>query len=125
MSDIQAANHIVANRVVPGTKSNYRGKVNTIILYCISRPDHDSLFNERNDLICPLPADVVKALFGWLSTNTDLPKKKGGIRRNNQSEDDEEEEDDEDSDVDDTAFGRNDVTISFSCMQGYKSALLW
>ena len=64
----------------------------------------------------PLPISAIKSFFSWLSTNTELPKKKIGFDHNF--------EDLIDSD-DDDGFGNNDVTISSSTMQGYKSALMW
>ena len=76
MNAIEAAQHVVANRVVDGTKTNYKGKLNTIKLYLLSRPDNHELLTPEGNITFPLPVDVVKALFGWLSINTDLPEKK-------------------------------------------------
>jgi len=33
MEELQAAGHIIANRVVDTTKGNYKGKLNTIKIY--------------------------------------------------------------------------------------------
>jgi hypothetical protein len=88
MSDLLAANHVIANRVVAKTKCNYRGKLNTIKLYLLTCQNVELLISLDNKIIVPLSSDVVKGLFGWLSTNTDLPKKKRGRRANNQNEED-------------------------------------
>ena len=122
MTDLQAASRVVGNRVGPKSKVNYRGKMNTIKIYLISRDDRNTLLEGNNDIIVPLAHEVVKSLFGWLSKNTDLPKKK-----RNEEEHDDEENDDTDAvdDAGEDAFANNRATISHSCMQGYKSALVW
>ena len=73
VSNIDAANHIIGNRVVNGTKTNYRVKLNTIKLYLLSRPDSNELI-DNNNIMSPLSTEVVQSLFGFLSINTDLPK---------------------------------------------------
>jgi hypothetical protein len=122
MTDLQAASRVVSNRVGSKSKVNYRGKINTIKIYLISRDDRNDLLEGNNDIVVPLAHEVVKSLFGWLSKNTDLPKKK-----RNEEEHDGEENDDADADdvAGEDAFANNRATISHSCMQGYKSALAW
>jgi len=121
MTDLQAANRVVGNRVGPKSKVNYRGKLNTIKIYLISREDRHALLDGNNDIVTPMEDEVMKSLFGWLSKNTDLPRKK----RNDEDQDEDEDEvhgiDGEEAD----AFANNRATISHSCMQGYKSALVW
>jgi hypothetical protein len=55
-------------------------------------------FNVDNsgNILVPLPEEVIKQLFGWLSTNTDLPKK--GKKRNYDREAVVNDDDDEDED---------------------------
>ena len=74
-NNIDAANRIVGRRV--GTKSitNYRGKMNTIKAYLLQE-GHQDCIDSSGNVIVPLSSDIIRGLFGWLSTNTDLPKKK-------------------------------------------------
>ena len=174
MSDLLAANHIVELRVVEKTKGNYRGKIRQIIKYLCLTAQSRSRWIRRNEIRIPLSDAVIKQLFGYLSINTDLPKKKRGVRRRlredehveqnvqveqdgqvnvqveqdgqveHDEEDEEEEEDNDDIDEstnhdttsssislvnnsveEGTVFATNEITISHSCMQGYKSALGW
>jgi hypothetical protein len=81
-------------------------------------------FVEDNGIVVPLSSDCVKDLFGWLSTNTDLPKKNKrsqSIEEDNESDHGNDEAIDEHGDV----FAVNKITMSHACMQGYKSALGW
>ena len=78
----------------------------------------------------PLTKNVIDELFGWLSSNTSLPKRRG--RQHVNGIDDEEEPDDGYEEPDevidltiDDVFSERKITISASCMQGYKLALLW
>ena len=131
------AERIVANRVKSNSKGNYLGKINTIKLYLLSRDDHDLLIDQNNQIILPLPSAVVEDLFSWLNTNTDLPKKRPRRRNINDEDDhiidDDDVYDDEDENnnntnnnvPDESIFAENSITISSSCMQGYKSALIW
>ena len=79
--DDVAAEHIVSQRVAVKTKANYRGKINNIVLYLLSIPPLDQHVDANNQLVVPLPGAVIKKIFGWLSTNTDLPKKRGAQLR--------------------------------------------
>ena len=68
---------------------------------------------------------VLKAFFGWLSTNVDLPRKKR--KMDNEVDDMIEPVVDDSASIDDpvqTIEGAaNSQTISVSCMQSYKSAI--
>ena len=107
-----------------------------------SRKDGANFLDSDGNIIPPLPAEVIKDLFGWLSINTNLPYKQKGKTKSSksnedvseiESEDDEEKEAEEEVEEQDeekrkekqTIFAENKVTISHSCMQGYKSALVW
>jgi len=77
---IDAADHIISKRVCRKTSYGYRGKLNHIKLFITTLSADDEyrdlmLFDENGELIIPLPQNVIEKLFGWLSTNTDLPKK--------------------------------------------------
>ena len=111
---MDAASYIIERRIVEGTRSNYRGKLNTIIGFI--RQAHPYLRRDDGSLVIPLPRQVIEELFGWLSTNTDLPKLRG--REEAEIENELEPEDPDD-------YAQTKVTISPSTMQGYKSALLW
>lgn len=117
-----AAEHIVSQRIAVKTKANYRGKINNIVLYLLSTPPLGQHVDANNQLVVPLPSTVIKKIFGWLSTNTDLPKKRGAYIR---QEVDDLDDIDANEDVNVDVFANNKVTISHSCMQGYKSALQW
>ena len=65
----------------------------------------------------PISLDLIKQIFGWLSTSVYLPKRR---RRNNVQGIDVIIAED----IDDN-FGESSVTISAPCIQGYKSALRW
>ena len=66
---MDAASYIIERRIVEGTRSNYRGKLNTIIGFI--RQAHPYLRRDDGSLVIPLPRQVIEELFGWLSTNTD------------------------------------------------------
>ncbi len=73
-----------------------------------------------------LPFQIIQELFGWLSKNTNLPASNRRIQRNAPAEECEDEVDNNnDTEANDDMFADNRQTISSSCMQGYKSALLW
>ena len=117
--DVEAAVDVINHRVVAGTTSNYRGKLNTIKVYFATRGDAEYLVDENNEICLPLENEVIQELFGWLSRNTDIPTRK----RQNVDEDGVEEEDEAEEDED--IFARRAITISPSTMQGYKSTLKW
>ena len=119
----EAANRVVGKRVIENTKAGYRGKIRNI--YKFLESNHRRWIrniNSTSEIKLPLNLEILKVLFGWLSTNTDLPKKK-----KKKSEEDSDDDSDSESDNDDgeTCFADNEITISHSCMQGYKSALVW
>jgi len=53
-------------------KVNYRGKMNAIKIYLITRDDRNTLLEGNSDIVVPLTHEVIKSLFGWLSKSTDL-----------------------------------------------------
>jgi hypothetical protein len=100
-------------------------------------------------IVPPLPFEVIQNLFGWISTNTDIPttssskskhilntknivggaaNKGAGVVEHDGSDNDDDEEN---AAFEPTRTDENDIfnekkrTISVSCMQGYKSALKW
>ena len=120
-----AANIIHGKRINLRSQRNYQGKINTIKVFLLSRPDEYShLIQEDGTILVPLSSECVKDLFGWLSINTDLPKKN---RRSQLTEagDESDSANEEDVGEDVDVFAVNKVTMSHACMQGYKSALGW
>ena len=73
--NLQAANHVLSKRVVVKTKSSYRGKLKNILKYLQSNLNYRRWIR-NGEIKVPLSEEVIKSLFGYLSTNTDLPKKK-------------------------------------------------
>jgi hypothetical protein len=125
---LNAANHVIGLRTSKKTKDNYKSKLNTIKIYLKSLDTQEVdptqfCLDENGDIKVPLPNEVIQKLFGWLSTNTDLPKKSYKHKRKIEEENESDDEDDNSDIVD--IFAERMVTISESCMQGYKSALLW
>ncbi len=107
-----AADHIYALRVGTRSTKNYMSKINTIKAFLISTGHQDA----SRDVIVPLSLDVIKHIFGWLSTNTQLPNRN---KRTRLAPEVNFQEDVENN------HGDTSITISPSCMQGYKSALRW
>ena len=143
----QAA-HIVEERVKQKSRRGYKGKLNSMKGYFLETPTRmQYLEGGNNDIIVPLPRNIIEDLFGWLSRNTDLPRMRGGNNNNNGNDIesdaeipdlliDEEEVDEEEGgygndvgiggdEVTDDVFNDTKITVSASCMSGYKSALLW
>ena len=128
----EIAEYMRSTRIGARTQANYRGKLNTIKLFLIDK-NYENLIDHDGSIQVPLSDQVVQQLFGWLSVNTDLPKQ--ARRRGRQlgpaieeSEEDDDNDDDEEPDIPEPprdVFAENQVTISKSCMQGYKSALSW
>ena len=115
-SNIAAAKALVDARVCQNTKSNYISKWHRMRNYLLSSNVEGALFDDTEEnLIQPLSTNALESLFGWLSTNTALPK---GVPSNI----------DEAAVIDDeieAEFAENSITVSVSCMQGYQSALKW
>jgi hypothetical protein len=72
-----AAENFIGNRVVGGTRYGYEGKLCTTTIYLMERGLHQYV-NDGDRSIpvhVPLPFDLVKDIFGWLGTNTDIPQR--------------------------------------------------
>jgi len=67
---LDAADHIYRLRVAKRSIKNYESKVKTIKSYII----HEGISPNEQSITIPLDLSTVKRLFGWLSTNTSLPK---------------------------------------------------
>ena len=141
------ANAVINLRVTKDTKRGYGGKLKNIILLFLLSHNFTDYVNDNSSEICrPLSYEAVLGLFGWLSTNTDLPKgakKKSKVIHPspdpilNEADlaivvlEDEEDADDNNNGTDISrnvfsGFGDSNenevdlttITISASCMQG-------
>ena len=117
-----AAILIEGNKTQSSTKKGYGSKLKYITNYFKSLPNSDELVDGEDELKIPLPFAAVRSLFGRLATDTKLPKQSREERTRAVAAIerliDENGEDNED--INDA---QNSVTISKSCIQGYKSAL--
>ena len=138
-NSVAAAEHAIGKRVVPKTVKNYIGKLNVLKIYLASKSDNQ-LFDGDGNISLPLSTLMIQDIFGWLSTNTDLPKRNRrmnnrlGQQRREQTTNENNEHSDSDAEPESTTtntavandlFASAEVTVSASCMQGYKSALIW
>jgi hypothetical protein len=102
--DALAAQSCIDARHVKGTKSSYNSKIKCLVRY-LEETYPESLTNdETNKIRLPLPFETIKCFFGWLSTNTDLPKKKRTEEDVHSDGEEVEEEDDDNSDDEDAAI---------------------
>ena len=120
-SSVAVADHVVGRRVVTKTINGYKSKLKTLQKFLSSKEESNRYLTASGDIILPLPAEIIKEFFGWLSINAELPKNQRNQNRREIVHLDVEEDPTTSQDM----FGRDLITISFSCMQGYRSALLW
>jgi len=75
---VAAAENTCGRSLVEGTKGNYRGKLNTMKVFFLSRGYEDCLDTSKEGINIPIRNlnEIVEELFGWISVNTDLPKKR-------------------------------------------------
>ena len=123
-ANLAAAAHVVGRKVTNKTKLNYKSKIKIFRSFLSEKEEYRLHLVEDDDFNLPLPDDAVKEFFGWLSTNSELPKRKqvaipGDVIIVEPTNDVIVEG------VEEDAFAENEVTISYSCMAGYKSALAW
>jgi len=69
-----AADRICEFKTSPGTKSCYNSKLGYIITFFTSNDEFRHLVDEDGKLVLPLPFLAVKALFGQISTDPELPQ---------------------------------------------------
>ena len=74
--NISAAEYTLGRSVVEGTKKNYRGKLNTMKVFLMSKGYDRCMDTSSEGIVVPLDEEVVKEMFGWISTNSDLLKKR-------------------------------------------------
>jgi len=143
--DSISAQVILSNRLVKDTRAGYESKIKTIIMYFRTREQFQHLVHQSGELALPLPISAVESLFGFLATNTALPRRgrkkrridtASSVRNPNRRIGREDSDDDDNNDeydnggLDNGGEGDHDgvaaanrATISHSCMGGYKSAL--
>ena len=142
-------------RVQVGTQKNYKGKLNTVKIFFLTNVErYGKYIGSDGELLPPLEPPDLEELFSFLIVNVDIPMRGRGRRRNTRRGREEGVEnadhDDEDADYDDgddneedredhsssppsppgenptdRILALNKKTMSVSCMQGYKSAILW
>lgn len=110
-ADFQAAVEAQGMRVIPVSRLNYMSKLNTMKKYLRLVTTHGCVDSDDN-IVVPLPKDVVIGLFGWLMKNSSLakPRRRAGFVANVAA---------------DTNDHLNQITVSKDTMQGYISALKW
>lgn len=124
-NNLAAAQRMRQKRVSDKTIANYKGKLNHIKLFLVHC--NYGMWIENGEIRLPLPFNIIQELFGWLSKNTDLPSSNRKVQRNDPNENEESDNDEDNNAAAEVVdlFADNQQTISASCMQGYKSALLW
>ena len=122
-SSVAVADHVVGRRVVTKTINSYKSKLKTLQKFLSSKEESHRYLSANGDIILPLPVEIFKEFFGWLSINAELPRSQRAQNRREVTHLDEGVQ--EDSSTRQDLYGRDIITISFSCMQGYRSALLW
>jgi len=88
-----------------------------------SNDEFRNLVDEYGKLVLPLPFLAVKALFGQISTDPELPKKTKRAREIRRIDDSDDEDDEDHTEVVQDHGAINVHTVSKSCLGGYKSAL--
>ena len=119
-----AADRICEFKTSPGTKSCYNSKLGYIITFFTSNDEFRHLVDEDGKLVLPLPFLAVKALFGQISTDPELPKKTKRAREIRRIDDSDDEDDEDHTEVVQDHGGINVHTVSKFCLGGYKSALV-
>ena len=102
---------------------------------------YQDCFDTASNLKPPFPKEHLEDLFGWLMTNTDIPKR--GEKRSTGAAEDEGKKEEEFKDAEEEEEGNEEVldpstnshpndilmrqqqTMSVSSLQWYKSAILW
>ena len=82
---------VVSGRVCDVSKSGYMSKLNVFKKYLMAEEGKRGMHFIDNsiEIILPLDDNIYTDFFGWLSTNTDLPKrtKRRGTKRRASEED--------------------------------------
>lgn len=75
-----ASELVIEQRVCKGSRGGYKSKLNSIKGYFLENQLLEYLDGDNN-IIVPLPQSVLENLFGWIATNTDLPKKNRKVKK--------------------------------------------
>jgi hypothetical protein len=65
---MSAADFAIDQRILTGTKKGYRSKLTTMTIYLMQRGFYNLIDESNKAPVVPLPHDVIKDMFGWLST---------------------------------------------------------
>ena len=74
---MSAADYVMNKRLDEKTRKSYRGKIATMRIFLMEHRLFNYLDEENRSVVVPLPLQVVQDLFGWISTNTDIPLRSG------------------------------------------------
>lgn len=122
--DATAAKNTVKHRVIDSSIGGYKSKLNRIKTYLIHHEKGKDYVDDDDEIILPLPKDVVEDLFGWIGRSPELARAHQRLQDQNLNvgsvSDDEGDEDDETD-----GLNLNKQTISISAMGNYASALKW
>jgi len=137
-ANLAAAAHVVGRKVTEKTKLNYKSKTKLLHGFLLTKEEYRTYALNDEDIRIPLPDDALKEFFGWLSTNAELPKKRLSAKNSSTADEEHTTPENEvnefmgsqsqlenlDDLVEEDTFAENAITISHSCMAGYKSAVL-
>lgn len=118
-SNIEAANYIRDQRIIPKTKKSYISKLNVLKTFVLEKGYGGRMIDRENNLVIHNAStedqkEVFIAFFGWLATKTDIPR--GRHEEDNDGQEDLGRRD---------RFARNSKTIAISSISQYKSAIVW
>jgi len=74
---MSAADYVMNKRLDEKTRKSYRGKIATMRIFLMEHRLFNYLDEENRSVVVPLPLQVVQDMFGWISTNTDIPLRSG------------------------------------------------
>jgi hypothetical protein len=71
--ELSASEYTIGKRLNKKTIKGYQSKLNTMSVILLEHDLHEYLDPESSKPVIPLPNNVIEDLFGWISTNTDIP----------------------------------------------------
>ena len=71
--EISASEYTTGKHLNKKTIKGYQSKLNTMSVILLKHDLHEYLDPESSKSIIPSPNNVIEDLFGWISTNTDIP----------------------------------------------------
>ena len=71
--EISASEYTMGKCLNKKTIKGYQSKLNTMSVILLKHDLHEYLDPESSKPVIPSPNNVIEDLFGWISTNTDIP----------------------------------------------------